>query len=131
AATGRTAAIESDRSGHFARQERIPREGCRGSRSAGSRSSRRAAAAVFRGTELRRNGGTHGAQRRRGAKTGGSRPGRIGETPMNLEDLLEAHVAGEKVSVPDDLRSEFECAVAAHEALAYALGETTAPSGEQ
>ena len=50
---------------------------------------------------------------------------------MNLEDLLEAHVAGEKVSVPDDLRSEFECAVAAHEALAYALGETIAPSGEQ
>ena len=33
---------------------------------------------------------------------------------MNLEDLVEAHLVGEHPNVPDDLREEFERAVAGH-----------------
>lgn len=43
---------------------------------------------------------------------------------MNLEDLLEAHLQGDPLTVPEALRAEFECAVAGHAALAYALNET-------
>ena len=43
---------------------------------------------------------------------------------MTLEDLVEAHLDGKTVDVPDNLRAEFECAVAGHAALAYALDET-------
>jgi predicted Ser/Thr protein kinase/tetratricopeptide (TPR) repeat protein len=47
---------------------------------------------------------------------------------MNLEDLVEAHLAGEQPDVPAELRDEFDRAVAGHEALQYALGETVALS---
>ncbi|MBI4605847.1 MAG: serine/threonine protein kinase [Planctomycetes bacterium] len=43
---------------------------------------------------------------------------------MNLEELIEAHLAGESPTVPTELGREFELAIAAHEALRYALGET-------
>lgn len=43
---------------------------------------------------------------------------------MNLEDLLEAQFAGEQPEVPDALGEELKRAVAAHEALQFALGET-------
>jgi predicted Ser/Thr protein kinase/tetratricopeptide (TPR) repeat protein len=49
---------------------------------------------------------------------------------MNLEDVLEAHLAGNKVDVPDELRPEFECAVAGHAALAFALDETIGAAGD-
>lgn len=41
-----------------------------------------------------------------------------------LEQLLEAHLAGNSPSVPEDLRADFDRAVAGHEALQQALGET-------
>ena len=45
---------------------------------------------------------------------------------MNLEDLVEAHLAGENPQVPAELQEDFARAVAGHEALEYALGETIA-----
>lgn len=43
---------------------------------------------------------------------------------MNFEDLVEEQIAGAEPDVPEDLREDFARAVAAHEALQYALGET-------
>ncbi len=43
---------------------------------------------------------------------------------MDLEDLVEGHIAGEHPEVPDELRRPFERAMAAHEALRSALDET-------
>ena len=43
---------------------------------------------------------------------------------MDLEDLLEAAVAGEDPQVPDELRETFGRAMAAHEALRAALGDS-------
>ncbi|HEV3005347.1 MAG TPA: serine/threonine-protein kinase, partial [Pirellulales bacterium] len=43
---------------------------------------------------------------------------------MNLEDLIEAKLIGEEPAVPDELRDEFVRAVAGHDALQFALGET-------
>jgi len=48
---------------------------------------------------------------------------------MDLEDLLEAELAGEHPDVPEPLRRPVERAVAAHEALRAALGETHAYGG--
>src|SRR5205085_4278158 len=47
--------------------------------------------------------------------------GRTGETPVNLEDLLDAHLAGRQPEVPPELRSEFDRAVAGLQALHGAL----------
>ncbi len=43
---------------------------------------------------------------------------------MNLEELLEAHLDGREADVPSDLRADFDAALAAHEAIQYALNET-------
>ena len=43
---------------------------------------------------------------------------------MNLEDLVDAHLAGEKPDIPEELRSEFERAVAGFAALQDALAES-------
>jgi predicted Ser/Thr protein kinase len=45
---------------------------------------------------------------------------------MNLEDLVEARLAGAEPAVPAELRDEFAKALAGYEALQYALGETIA-----
>jgi predicted Ser/Thr protein kinase/tetratricopeptide (TPR) repeat protein len=42
---------------------------------------------------------------------------------MNLEDLVDAHLAGEQPDVPAELRTEFERAVAGHTALQAALAD--------
>jgi tRNA A-37 threonylcarbamoyl transferase component Bud32 len=42
---------------------------------------------------------------------------------MDLEDFVEAELAGEHPEIPDDLREPFERAMAAHEALRAALGD--------
>jgi predicted Ser/Thr protein kinase/tetratricopeptide (TPR) repeat protein len=49
---------------------------------------------------------------------------------MDLEDLLEAHIAGERPDVPEPLRAEFDRAVAAHEMLRDAMGETILVGGK-
>ena len=43
---------------------------------------------------------------------------------MNLEDLFEAQLAGEQPEVPEALGEDLKHALAAHEALQFALGET-------
>ena len=43
---------------------------------------------------------------------------------MSIEELVEAHLAGEKPEVPPELADEFARALAAHEALRFAAGET-------
>jgi hypothetical protein len=43
---------------------------------------------------------------------------------MNLEDLFEARLAGEQPEVPEALGDDLKHALAAHEALQFALGET-------
>src|SRR5262245_23406980 len=43
---------------------------------------------------------------------------------MNLEDLVDARIAGDEPVVPDELRDDFTRAIAGHEALEFALGET-------
>ena len=43
---------------------------------------------------------------------------------MNLEDLFEARLAGEQPDVPEALGEELKRALAAHEAIQFALGET-------
>ena len=43
---------------------------------------------------------------------------------MTLEDLVEAHLAGEMPEAPAHLRADFERAIAARNAIEYALGET-------
>ncbi|HVR75012.1 MAG TPA: serine/threonine-protein kinase [Planctomycetota bacterium] len=48
---------------------------------------------------------------------------------MNLEELVEAHLRGEKLTVPNELE-DFRLAIAAHEALLHALGETVVVPGE-
>lgn len=48
---------------------------------------------------------------------------------MNLEELIERHLKGEKAAVPPELRSEFTAAVAAHDAIQYALAETVLAHG--
>src|SRR5262249_11875083 len=63
---------------------------------------------------------------RRRAQAHGAGAGRTGETAMSLEDLVEAHLAGEHPDVPPELDGDFRLAVAGHEALQYALGETVA-----
>ncbi len=50
---------------------------------------------------------------------------------MDLEDLVEAELAGERPEVPDELRGPFERAMAAHEALRFALGEGEPPAGAE
>jgi tetratricopeptide (TPR) repeat protein/predicted Ser/Thr protein kinase len=45
---------------------------------------------------------------------------------MSLEDLVDAHLAGERPDVPADLRGEFDRAVAGHAALLAALAEPAA-----
>ena len=45
---------------------------------------------------------------------------------MTLEDLVEAHLEGKEVDVPEELRADFGRAVAGYDALQYALGETIA-----
>src|SRR5437870_4435090 len=49
---------------------------------------------------------------------------------MDLEDLVEAHLAGERPEVPPDLRESFGRAVAGHAAIQHVLAETILPSGE-
>jgi predicted Ser/Thr protein kinase len=49
---------------------------------------------------------------------------------MNLEELVEAELAGESPVVPDDLRAEFDRAVAADAALRLALQETVLLDGK-
>jgi predicted Ser/Thr protein kinase len=48
---------------------------------------------------------------------------------MSLEDLVEAHIAGEQPEVPAEIRPAFNRAIAAHEALQHALAETIVPEG--
>jgi predicted Ser/Thr protein kinase len=43
---------------------------------------------------------------------------------MNLEDLIDEHLAGHKPEVPAELAGEFQQALAGHAALQYVLGET-------
>ena len=51
---------------------------------------------------------------------------------MELEDLIDAHLAGDSPDVPADLRDAYERAVAAHRALCAALTEATAgPGGDR
>jgi predicted Ser/Thr protein kinase len=51
---------------------------------------------------------------------------------MELEDLIDAHLAGESPDVPADLRDDYERAIAAHRALYTALNEETAgPGGDR
>jgi predicted Ser/Thr protein kinase len=51
---------------------------------------------------------------------------------MELEDLIDAHLAGDSPDVPADLRDAYERAVAAHRALCTALTEATAgPGGDR
>ena len=49
---------------------------------------------------------------------------------MELEDLIDAHLAGDSPDVPADLRDAYERAVAAHRALCTALTEATAGPGD-
>ena len=42
---------------------------------------------------------------------------------MDLEDLVEAELAGEHPEIPDDLREQFGRAMVAHRALRAALGD--------
>jgi predicted Ser/Thr protein kinase len=48
---------------------------------------------------------------------------------MDLEDLVEAHIAGGEPAVPDELRADFDRAVAGYEALQDALKETVLLDG--
>ncbi|MBI4582815.1 MAG: hypothetical protein HY717_02105 [Planctomycetes bacterium] len=43
---------------------------------------------------------------------------------MNLEDLVEANLAGERPDVPPELRESFDRAVAGHAVIQNALAET-------
>jgi predicted Ser/Thr protein kinase len=43
---------------------------------------------------------------------------------MNLEELVENHLTGNEPDVPPELRAEFDAAIAAHDAIQYALAET-------
>jgi predicted Ser/Thr protein kinase len=47
-----------------------------------------------------------------------------------IDELLEAHIAGESPAIPDDIRAEFDQAVAGYDALQYALDETITNAGE-
>ena len=51
-------------------------------------------------------------------------------TPITIEDLVEAHLAGERSDVPPELQDEFQRVLAGHEALNFALGETILLSDE-
>lgn len=48
---------------------------------------------------------------------------------MDLAELIEAHLAGQKADVPDALRAEFDHAIAAHAAIRDALNETILVDG--
>ncbi len=50
---------------------------------------------------------------------------------MDLEDLVEAELAGGRPEIPDDLREPFGRAMAAHEALRAALGSVECPGGSE
>ena len=43
---------------------------------------------------------------------------------MTLEQLVENHLNGEEAEIPSELRAEFDAAIAAHNAIQYALAET-------
>ncbi|MBI3866760.1 MAG: serine/threonine protein kinase [Planctomycetia bacterium] len=43
---------------------------------------------------------------------------------MNLEDLVDAGIAGDEPAIPDELRDDFARAIAGYKALQFALGET-------
>ena len=43
---------------------------------------------------------------------------------MTLEQLVDDHLNGEEAEIPSELRAEFDAAIAAHNAIQYALAET-------
>ena len=43
---------------------------------------------------------------------------------MSLEKHIEDHLIGKEADVPSELRTEFDAAIAAHDAIQYALAET-------
>lgn len=47
-----------------------------------------------------------------------------------LEQMLEAHLAGENPAIPEHLRADFDQAIAGYEALQFALGETLTSGAE-
>jgi predicted Ser/Thr protein kinase len=50
---------------------------------------------------------------------------------MDLEDLVDAELAGEHPEIPDDLRAQFGRAMVAHEALRAALGDVGCRAGTE
>lgn len=43
---------------------------------------------------------------------------------MNLEELVDEYLSGNRADVPSELRADFDAAIAAHEAIQHALNET-------